>query len=531
MKYFIYCRKSTESEDRQVLSLESQRSELERLLASRWSDATVVEILEESKSAKTPGRPVFNQMISRIESGEASGIIAWHPDRLARNAVDGGHIIHLLDQGVLEDLRFATGSFENSPQGKLHLSMMLTFSKYYVDALSENVARGMRTKASKGWWPSKAPIGYINRKDNGTIVRDPDRFALVRRMWDLVLTGSFSPRHILRMATREWGLRNRKSRKHGGGPLALSSVYKMFANPFYAGTYSWKGLTVRGNHEPMITLGEFETVQRLLGRTQPLRRIRHHFPLAGVMRCGECGYSITAETKLNRYGTRYSYYRCTKKRPGYHCGQRQTAIDVLHGQVLGFLERLRVAEHFARWAVERFAKRASVRDARQGLTRDSLERALVEARKERENLTTMRVKDFLDDEEYLRRRERIDLEIMRLTSDRQYTDGGWLAPLEKLISFGNRAADWFSLYDPEICRLIVATAGSNPMVKDRILSIEARKPLRTWGDAPTVPELWTQVDDVRTFLQTNDPEFQRLLQNIATIERLVEEKTRTRRVA
>ena len=81
MKYFVYCRKSTESEDKQILSIESQRTELERTFRHA-SEITIVEVLEESYSAKSPGRTIFNTMLHRIERGEAEGVIAWHPDRL-----------------------------------------------------------------------------------------------------------------------------------------------------------------------------------------------------------------------------------------------------------------------------------------------------------------------------------------------------------------------------------------------------------------------------------------------------------------
>src|SRR5207237_1132331 len=136
----------------------------------------------------------FDQILKRIERGEAEGIISWHPDRLARNAVDGGKIIHLLDTGKLKDMKFSAFSFENSSQGKFMLAIIFGYSKYYVDALSENVKRGNRLKVQNGWRPNLAPVGYLNDHATKTIIPDPDRFPLIRRMWELMLTGSYSPR-------------------------------------------------------------------------------------------------------------------------------------------------------------------------------------------------------------------------------------------------------------------------------------------------------------------------------------------------
>ena len=105
-KFFLYIRKSTDEDDRQVLSLESQEFELNEL--ARREHLIVVETFRESQTAKCPGRPIFNQMLDRMERGEAEGILAWHPDRLSRNSVDGGKVIYLVDTAKITDLKFPT---------------------------------------------------------------------------------------------------------------------------------------------------------------------------------------------------------------------------------------------------------------------------------------------------------------------------------------------------------------------------------------------------------------------------------------
>ena len=182
-KYFIYARKSTESEDRQVLSIEAQLVELREY--AKKENLFIKEELFEAKTAKQPGREVFNLLVRRIEREEANGILAWHPDRLARNSMDGGKIIYLTDTGKLVDLRFPTYKFENTAQGKFMLSIIFGQSKYFVDSLSENVKRGFRQKLRRGEYPSFAPIAYKNNVLNHTIEVVPEDAQRVKVLFDL----------------------------------------------------------------------------------------------------------------------------------------------------------------------------------------------------------------------------------------------------------------------------------------------------------------------------------------------------------
>lgn len=155
--YYIYVRKSTDVEDKQILSVEAQIVELRKYAAD--NNMQIAGVIVEKQSAKKPGRKKFNAMMKDIEAGKANGILSWHPDRLARNSVDGGHIIYLLDQSRLVALKFPTFWFENTSQGKFMLSMAFSQSKYYVDNLSENTKRGLRQKVRRGEYPSNAPFG------------------------------------------------------------------------------------------------------------------------------------------------------------------------------------------------------------------------------------------------------------------------------------------------------------------------------------------------------------------------------------
>ena len=315
-KYILYARKSTDTEDKQVLSIDAQLAELRKF--ARDNRLTVIDELIEKRTAKSPGRPIFNSMIKRIENGEANGILAWHPDRLARNSVDGGQIIYLLDQTSLNYLRFPIFQFENTSQGKFMLSIMFGQSKYYVDNLSENAKRGLRAKVRNGDFPSQAPFGYLNDSRIKSIVLDKRYAPLVKQMFELYAGGNKT------MADIADFLKENGAITSGGKLFKDDKVKSILQNPFYYGHFRYNGELHEGRHAPIVTKSLWDKVQAVIdqrGHTKP--QIKQPIPFLGVIHCGYCGMSITAETKTktqqNGNTHSWTYYRCSRKNKVVTC--------------------------------------------------------------------------------------------------------------------------------------------------------------------------------------------------------------------
>jgi len=168
MKYFLYARKSTDVEDKQVLSIESQLAELQAL--AKREQLNVVEVFVEKKSAKMPGRPVFNDMMARIQKGEAQGIVCWKLDRLSRNPVDGGQIQWLLQNSVITHIQTHDRAYYPT-DNVLMMSVEFGMANQYIRDLSVNTKRGLREKARQGIYPSSAPLGYVNNPRTKTIAK------------------------------------------------------------------------------------------------------------------------------------------------------------------------------------------------------------------------------------------------------------------------------------------------------------------------------------------------------------------------
>ena len=321
IKYFIYARKSTEPEGRQILSIDGQLEDLKTLVVRE--NLAVVDTITEMRSAATPfNRPAYSDMIARIKKGEASGIIVWHIDRLARNHLEAGEFQYLLQIGVIKSVWTMSREYQ-SRDNSLLFSLEASVATQFSRDLAEKVRRGLYQKCILGQPPSLAKLGYLNTKHaiHGTnaIIEDPNRWHIVRKGFEMLLSRKYETPKIADILSNEYGLRTRPSVNKGPRPLHRSVLHRIFTDPFYYGYFQYKGKLYKGAYKPMITIEEFDQVQMILGRKGKPRQKKHQFAFTGLITCGVCGGAITASAKTKlikatgEYKT-YVFYHCTKRK-------------------------------------------------------------------------------------------------------------------------------------------------------------------------------------------------------------------------
>ena len=483
LKYFVYVRKSSESDDRQVQSIPDQTTALLKLIDTSKL-AVHKDVFAEAHSAKKPGgRLVFEEMLDRIENGEANGILCWDINRLSRNPVDSGRIQWMLQQGIIQSIR--TPQREYRPDDNaLVLSVESGSANQYIIDLKKGVRRGIDSKLEKGHAPIMAPMGYKNtiteiRGDN-YIIKDPERFPIVRKMWDLMLTGNYTPPQILEIASNKWGLRTRKTKRKGNKPLSRSTIYRIFTDPFYAGVFRYRGVEHNGKHPPMITFDEFDRVQILLGRDGKPRPKTHSFAFTGVITCGECGAAITAIEKDkiikkdNEIKT-FVYYYCTKRKQGHKCKQKgYTTLEQMEEQIEREISKLTIMPEFKEWALEILNEGNDGEIEARTKIYESIESAIVENRKQQDNLTRMRYRELVNDDEFARERKTLKAEETTLKAQLQEVDrraADWLELTERTFVFASYAHLAFLDGDLQTKKEILTALGQNFTLKDKKLLI------------------------------------------------------------
>ncbi len=457
MKYFIYCRKSTDSEERQVLSIEAQLAELKEFAAKEKLE--IVASLCEAQTAKEPGRKIFGEMLDRICAGEASGILAWHPDRLARNSIDGGKIIYLLDTGKILDLKFPTFWFDSTPQGKFMLSIAFGQSKYYVDNLSENIKRGHRQKLRKGIWPGFAPLGYLNNHRTKEIDLDKEKAPFIKKAFELYATGEYTLKAIKQFLADSGITSYRKK------PLSVSCVQRMLKNHFYYGVFKFNNEIYQGSHEPIISKKLFDSAQQVMNnRGKKKRKRKHEFAFSGFMKCGNCGCMITAEKQKG-----HNYYRCTKKKQ--KCEEKYLREENLVEQMRDFIQKVSLPD---RWAKNMLAeldkeKEQAKKDGENFVQNLQNQKAEVERKIER--LLDLYISGGdLTLEEYQAKKQKLlneKLDIEQKLRDFEQIGNNWLEPMRKMIFEAKQAKILLSQGDNQQILTFLKNVGSNFILKDK----------------------------------------------------------------
>jgi site-specific DNA recombinase len=482
MKYLIYARKSSESEERQVLSIPAQLNTLNDIAIREGYE--VSQIFEESMSAKASGRPVFNQMLKTVEKSKGCSLLVWNVDRLARNMVDGGMLLELMDKGKIIEIRTYEKTYQNTPDDKFWMSLNFGMAKKYVDDLSVNVKRGNQEKLRRGDWINQAPFGYVNDKATKTIAIDTLRAPYLIRMFEMYATGLHSHKSIADLLFNE-GLRS-----PGGKKIYKSSIFKFLKQTFYFGIMESNGIQYPGNHIPLISEELFLKCLAVSNKkTQPRGKTRN-FTLSGFITCAKCECAITAELKKGKY----TYYHCTNGKG--ICNQRSfNANEVtLNDQITLDLEKLKINEKMID-----IVYKAKLEELER--TKGTDDTALQDARKALHTLTARKsrlvdtyTQGDIDSELYRAKLRDIDNESVRLTKrieELEQTNHDPRATIELIYSKfkeGNSLSLEYKDALPYRKREILSEVLSNStLLNKNMAEIQYKSPYNVFALAPLNP--------------------------------------------
>lgn len=455
LKYIIYCRRSQDREDKQTLSVESQKREL--LAYAQKHNLHIVEIIKENASAYKRGRVQFNRMMEMIESGEANAVLTWHLTRLARSGADGGLIISFIDERKIIELRTPEEIYRNTSDNKFMMMIHFAMAKKSSDDTSSFVKNNVKTKLEKGEYPGVAPYGYINVGANGVIAGknfsnekqlrletlnrklnrielDPIEAPLIRRLIDLALTGTYSTL-MLQDEAMKLGIRGKLSKKG----LAVQSILNILTNPFYASRFEWAGEMYRGSHEPLISSKEFEKLQEILfnrGRPKNTKRL---YTYSALIHCPLCQSRMSGDYQKKIY-----YYRCTQAKGKYATCSFKKHIPQSHfdKEIDATLLRLKIPQKIIDWGLralkETYIQELDVISSQQS----SLERNIQNEKQKLQRLTSKWLSpenadgSLFSDEEYKSAKVDIIESLAKLEeqrSDKQGEETNWLDKCERFF--------------------------------------------------------------------------------------------------
>ncbi len=475
-KYFIYCRKSSEAKDRQALSIEAQRRELTEY--AQRNNLKVIQVFEESQSAYKLGRPIFDNMMKLCEEGLANGILTWKPDRLARNALDGGRVIQALDDKVIQEIRTPYEIFKQE-DNRMMLYVLFGMSNDFSRQISANVKRGNRQKYARGeFLGGFAPVGYTHAKvgNSRNIILDPIKAPLVKQAFEEYATGKYSVMQILNQV-HKWGLTSVTGRK-----FLKSEMYRLLRTPVYYGVYKHGGETHQGSYEPLISKSLFDQVQIVLSNRGKPRNQDWIHTYKGLIKCSNCGCAITATTKVKHYkrtsrSASYTYYHCTRRRG--KCDQSPVTEEELEKMLYANISRISIDKEVWDLGIKLLkAKNSAEFDIHHKL-KFQFEIKLSKIDKSLEKLLSLRLSEEITADEYaVQKKILIDkkLELKEKIEDRDQTSSNWLELAENFFETAYQAREILESNDLEAKRNLVRSVGWNLFLKDKNLQFSFKEP-------------------------------------------------------
>jgi site-specific DNA recombinase len=420
LRFGLYARKSKEDKSGAIKSIEDQKAIWAELATQMGID--IASIYEENKTAMIPNvRPIYKELIGEIKAGRLDGILVWHINRLARNMEEAGSLAQMLIDGKIQEIRTPSWTY-HSGDNILPLLMEQGMSAQSSRDLSNTIRLSFKFLVDGGGWPHRAKLGYLNQRDplnskRGIVVADPQRFGLVRKGVEIMLTGAYSVRQVIDQMN-DWGLRTKPSNARPAGKLSYGLGYDLFTNPFYAGFTRHNGVIRKGNHSAMMSVSEFNQLQVIMQRHRRSRRKKREFAYTGLMQCGACGMQVTADYHF-KSGKDRIYYHCSD--PYGRCTKRGISLEDLEGEIVSYLEGIQIDETLCDIALENIHRWQGEQSQGTGDILAQQEEQLQSIKTQRDNLLNLTLQGYLSDPEAYKRkdvalvaeRNRLQLEVAK----------------------------------------------------------------------------------------------------------------------
>ena len=404
-------------------------------------------------------------MIEKIAENDVPvGVLIWNPDRLARNAVDGGKIIHLIDNKQLVSLRFPTFWFEPTPQGLFMLQVAFGQSKYFSDNLVQNVKRGIRQKLRRGEWLNLAPFGYVNNARTRNIEPHPTNARIVVKAFEEYAKGTHSYISLAQFLA-DLGVTTRN-----GTPLAKASIRKLLTERAYLGFVKHHGEYFDGSFAPIVSPTLFEVVQAVLKdkeRPQGPKRKKHDFPCANLFRCEECASMFSAQYAKGNGGV-YRYYRCSKKKGT--CSQSYIQEKDLANQIQARLQSISLCERYTDHMLKQID---TWEKEEQDISHSDVQNLSAQIKASGARMEKL-VSTYLDDDIpkaiYLKQKDTLMRSLATLKDkkkDLERRGNTWVEPLREWVKDTKQAAFLSSSTDYSAIGSFVQKIGTNHAVRDK----------------------------------------------------------------